>query len=389
MQEKLKVLLFENDPGDTQIVEEFLSESKKGEIELISVSSLNEGINILKKNSVSAVLFDLSLPDKNMPDSLIKIRSRFPEIPFILLTDFGNKKIDPSIINGIDTSMSPSGYCNYLYKHRLNSPLLVSTIHHAVKQQNLYSERKRMEENLRETLEKLERSNKDLEQFAYAVSHDLCEPLRSISGFIQLLARRYKGNLDEDADRFISRSMAAAARMQDMITNILEYSRLNSSNNEFTSIDCNEVLNHVIANLEGAINESKTKITHDHLPTVSANFLQLLRVFQNLIANAIKFHSGKRPEIHVGVKRKNNNYQFSISDNGIGIDPKHFELIFVIFQRLHNRQEYPGSGAGLAICKKIVERHGGTIWVESEVGRGSTFYFTIPIKNKGKDNDNK
>ncbi len=238
--------------------------------------------------------------------------------------------------------------------------------------------RREAEDRLRRTMADLERSNKELEQFAYVASHDLQEPLRMVSSYTQLLAQRYQDQLDQDAHEFISYAVDGAERMQRLINDLLAYSRVGARGSPFEATDTERVLDQALANLAAAREESGATITHGPLPTVVVDEAQLLQVLQNLLANSIKFRTETSPKIHVGAERRDGEWLFSVRDNGIGIDPQYHDRIFVIFQRLHPPHRYSGTGIGLALCKRIVERHGGRIWVESELGAGATFYFTIP-----------
>ncbi|MFA7060852.1 MAG: ATP-binding protein [Pedobacter sp.] len=230
-------------------------------------------------------------------------------------------------------------------------------------------------------------SNQDLEQFAYVASHDLQEPLRKIAGFTELLANRCKGTLDEKAESYMEYIVDGATRMRNLINGLLSYSRIMRSGRELAEVNCSAVVSRVLRDMELAIKESDSKIICGPLPVIKADLTQLGQLFQNLIGNAIKYRGATPLRIEINAVRQRNDWLFSVVDNGIGIAPEFFERIFAIFQRLHTRAEYPGTGMGLAICQKIVERHGGKIWVESKVGTGSTFFFTIPSKTERSGDD--
>jgi PAS domain S-box-containing protein len=242
------------------------------------------------------------------------------------------------------------------------------------------SERARREAMLQNALSELERSNTELQQFAYVASHDLQEPLRMVSSYVRLLERRYKGRLDTDADDFIQFAVDGAQRMQRLIDDLLRYSRVGTHGREFSHVDCGVLVNQVLANLKVSIEESGAQILLGALPTVKGDATQLTQLFQNVIENAIKFRNNEPPEIEISAEKADDSWRFSLADNGIGIDPQYHERVFSIFQRLHGRDRYPGTGIGLAICKKIVERHAGRIWIQSEEGAGTSFFFTIPYE---------
>ena len=244
------------------------------------------------------------------------------------------------------------------------------------------TERRLAEEALLRRTEELKRSNTELEQFAYVASHDLQEPLRMVSSYMQLLSRRYKGKLDSNADEFIAFAVDGAKRMQQLINDMLEVSRVATRGHEFKPVEADTALKQALWNLKAAIEESHANVTFDPLPVVNADSGQLTQLFQNLIGNALKFRRQEPPRVHVSAERRAKEWVFSVRDNGIGIEPQHLERIFVIFQRLHAASEFPGTGLGLAICKKIAERHGGRLWVTSEPGAGSVFYFSIPVQGQ-------
>ncbi|MGB9936822.1 MAG: sensor histidine kinase [Methanobacterium sp.] len=242
------------------------------------------------------------------------------------------------------------------------------------------TERKKLEDELK-------RSNDELQQFAYVASHDLQEPLRTIASFTQLLERRYKGKLDENADEFIGYIIDASVRMKQQIEDLLEFSRVMTRGGSFKKFNLENTLKNIVYSLEVLIKENSAEITYNSLPEIYGDEKQIARLFQNLIINSIKFKKPNEiPKIHILAKKEGSNYLFSVSDNGIGIEPQYTDKIFTIFQRLHTRDVYEGTGIGLAIVKRIVERHGGHIWVESEYGKGSTFYFTIPVRENATEN---
>ena len=265
----------------------------------------------------------------------------------------------------------------------------------AIAGSQLYSQIKQAEEALKQQAKELTRSNAELEQFAYVASHDLQEPLRMVTSYVQILAQDYEDRLDADADRYINYAVDGANRMKVLIDDLLEFSRVGSQGKPFEPTNCGDVMEQVISDLEEAIKESRGKVTWESLPTVMADATQLAQLLRNLVGNGIKFRGEAPPHVHVSAEFANSGaalgeaqettweeWLFSVCDNGIGIAPKHYKRIFQMFQRLHHRSEYPGTGIGLAVCQKIVERHEGRIWVESEPGKGSTFYFTIPFRKE-------
>ena len=241
------------------------------------------------------------------------------------------------------------------------------------------TERKKAEEQLKETIGELEHSNRDLQSFAYITSHDLQEPLRTMGSYAGLLKRRYEGQLDSDADEFLDYMISGSERMKEQIKGLLDYSRMGTSGEE-KEFNAEEALETALTNLKSSIEELSAEVTHEKLPNIVADESQITRVFQNLISNALKFRrEGVKPKIHIKAKKEDNEYVFSVSDNGIGLEPQYSDQIFEVFKRLHAIGEYQGAGIGLAIVKRIIDNHGGRVWVESVFGRGSTFYFTIPL----------
>lgn len=299
----------------------------------------------------------------------------------------------PDITTQRIQSVITKGFCRFETKHRKKDGRLIDveiSASYYKSEENILvfirniTERKKSEADLHKINDELIRSNKEFEQFAYIVSHDLQEPLRTIYTFAEFLESDYKGKLGTKADEYIEFITSASRRMKQMINDILALSRVGTREKGFLLIDVERIIKIVIENLRGFISQHDAIVTYDTpMPTILADETQLTQLLQNLIDNGIKFHKkGEYPKIHVSFKRVYNEWIFSVKDNGIGIEEKYFKKLFVIFSRLHSREEYPGTGIGLAMCKKIVERHGGRIWLESKVGEGSTFYFTIPRQQK-------
>jgi signal transduction histidine kinase/DNA-binding LacI/PurR family transcriptional regulator len=295
------------------------------------------------------------------------------EWPYLVIHPLVSRDIHFGFILMEMTAGQWSMYNTYLaLAEQIGSALYRTLLQQQIEQSN---------KDLQRQAAELTEANDQLEQFAYVASHDLQEPLRMITSYLQLVEKRYKGRLDRDAEEFIGYAVDGAARMKRMINDLLAYSRVTSGGQPMELTHCDDVLANAVANLEITIKEGKALITHDPLPIVMGNSTQLAAVFQNLIGNAIKFHGEQQPRIHIAAEQKEDEWLFSIQDNGIGIASEHWEKIFAIFSRLHSQDKYPGSGIGLAICKKVVEQHGGRIWIESHPGNGTTFFFTIPKRS--------
>ena len=333
---------------------------------------------IIGKKKFSDMLTSDSLKTFEKSFPVFKAQGWIKDLEFEMIRKDGT--ILPVLLNA---SVIKDNKGNYLMSR--------STVYDMTERKKTETELRRYREHLEELVKQrtseleqmtneLSRSNTELQQFAYVASHDLQEPLQVIKGFLKLFEKRYKDNLDEKGREFISFTIDGAKRMQDLIRDLLEYSRVGHKTKEFNPIECSVILERALFNLKVAIEKSRAQVTYDNLPTIMVDATQFTSLFQNLIGNAIKFHGAEAPRIHISAELKGNEWLFSVSDNGIGIDLKFIDKIFAVFQRLHTRDEYPGTGIGLAVCKKIVEQHGGRIWVESELQKGSTFYFTLPFK---------
>jgi signal transduction histidine kinase len=374
---KLDVLVLEDSMVDSELIRH---ELRRCEFD-ISCHVVQNGDDF--KASLKETLPDIILADYNLGqwrgmDAIEILRELRVDIPLILVSGALGDETAVECIK--------QGATDYVLKDKLGR--LPTAIHRALLEKRLRLERKEAETNLAKKVEELARSNRDLEQFAYVASHDLQEPLRMVSAYTQLLGERYRGKLDEQADKYIHYAIDGATRMQDLIQDLLRFSRVGRLEMVLQSTDIRIVVAQAIANLKVSIEETGSTVNCGLLPVLMANGPQLEQVFQNLIGNAIKFRDGAIPVIHIGAELKSGNWIFSVSDNGIGIAPEHSEVIFSLFQRLHTRTEYSGNGIGLSICKKIIEQHGGTIWLGNHSGPGCTFNFSIPAMENGAPNKN-
>jgi signal transduction histidine kinase len=363
---RFSALLVEDNLADSELV---LRELRRGGFEVTCevVQTADQFRQKLQTTTPDVVLADYNLGSWRGMEALEILRGAGLDIPLILVSGAVG---DVTAVECIKL-----GATDYVLKDSLTR--LPASVRRALQEKQVRKERRQAEADLAKKAEELARYNRDLEQFAYVASHDLQEPLRMVAAYTQLLAERYAGKLDENADKYIRYALEGALRMQTLVTDLLTFSRV-GRNRKSTPLASDAVVREALENLQAALQESGAVVHYEALPTVSGDRTQLVQLFQNLIGNAIKFRGEKTPAITVSANRGAAEWEFSVSDNGIGIAPEHVEAIFVIFQRLHTRAEYPGNGVGLAICKKIVEQHGGRIWVESKAGEGTIFKFTLP-----------
>lgn len=411
----VKILLIEDNRAEARLLREVLGTTEPMEFSIVHVQHLREGLKQLAAESFDIILLDLTLPDSAGLESLSTLVPCAPTVPIVVLTNTNDEQLALEALR--------QGAQDYLVKRLVNMERLGRSLHYAIERkqislallkanEELAETNARLKEEIREREKvqaELERSNQELEQFAYIASHDLKQPLSSISSWAQMLAMRSRGNLDEKADQCINYILDGTGRMQQLIEDLLTYSRAGRMTESFEATSCEQLVKEAMASLENAISQSEARITCDRLPTVMADPVQLEQLFQNLLDNALKYCQHRTPQIHISAmlqpapssdsksQAKNGDrsadgpdeseWVFSVKDNGIGINREHFDRIFMIFQRLHRRDEYPGTGIGLATCQKIVEYHGGRIWVESEVGCGSTFYFTLPAQRSESNSE--
>jgi signal transduction histidine kinase len=365
----LRVLLVEDNPADVEL--ELLTLQKDGfEVSADVVQTSEEFTERIRSTHYDLILADYNLPQWRGTEALEILFRENLDVPLIVVTGYlGEEKAVDYI---------KQGATDCVLKDRLAR--LPASVRRAQQEKRLRDQRRQAEEDLAQKVVELARSNAELEQFAYVASHDLQEPLRTIANYTQLLAERYRGKLDEQADKYIAYSVDGAVRMQALIQDLLKFSRVGRAEIEPRTTDCRRVVEHALTNLHATVLESRATVKWDSLPVVKADPSQLTLVFQNLIANAIKFHGPERPVIQIDAEKTDHEWVFTVSDNGIGIPAENWQDIFVIFRRLHTRAEYEGNGIGLSICKKIIERHGGRIWIEAQANPGCSFKFTLPTE---------
>ncbi len=359
---KVRALAVEDEPADVELALRTLQQAGS-DTTMDVAQTAEEFTELVRKNSYDVILADYKLPGWNGMESVEILRREGLDVPVILVTGALGELTAVECIK--------QGAADYVLKDHLAR--LPESVRRAMREKKLRHDHQHSQEDLA-------RSNRDLEQFAYVASHDLQEPLRMVATYTQLLAERYQGRLDANADKYIHYAVDGALRMQKLVQDLLAFSRVGRHGLALTTTDCNAVLEASLKNLEAAIHESGAVVEHTQLPFVMADGSQLVQVLQNLIGNAIKFRGSEPPLIRVSAEAREKEWVFSVADNGIGIAAEHREDVFVIFRRLHTQAEHPGNGIGLSICKKIIEQHGGRIWVESEPGRGSIFQFTLPTK---------
>jgi signal transduction histidine kinase len=370
---------------------------------LVKAQSGKEALRACLEHDFAAILLDVKMPDMDGFETaaMIRERQRSCDTPIIFLTalkseehlfrgyymgavDYLYKPIVPEVLRSkVAVFVDLSRKNRLLKKHsdameQKNAELERQILERARVEEDVRRLNAELERRVAERTRELSRSNDELRQFAYVASHDLQEPLRTVASYAQLLAKRYRGKLDIDADEFIRYMVEGVTRMHNLLNDMLAYSRVTESKDKVLApANLEAVLNSAVMNLEASIAETQAEVTHEALPNIVGDEIQLTQVLQNLIGNAIKYRGADPPRIHISAARENDEWTVSVVDNGIGIDPQYAERIFGIFKRLHGR-ELPGTGMGLAICKRIIERHGGRIWVDSQAGNGSTFRFTLP-----------
>jgi len=359
----ISVLIVDDNPGEVDRIKAILDPVRMPNFQVESTPDLDSAIARFQQQSFNVVLLHLSPSHHTGLDILKQLQANQPCLPIVVIGLADDEFALETIRQGAQ---------DYLVKEQITPDQLIRSLRYAI--ERVLSEPK---QNLQQANLELIRSNQELEQFASIVSHDLRDPLWKIKAYAELLAEDYQGQLDEIADQYINYITNSVTRMELLIQDLLTYSRVNRDNSEIIPVDLNTVLVQTLNDLSLTIEANQAQITADPLPIVAANPRKMGQLFQNLISNALKFRRDIPPQIHISAQSHNDFWLITVSDNGIGIQPEYADRVFEIFQRLHSRSQYLGTGIGLAICRKIVECQGGKIWLESEFGQGTTFYFTL------------
>ncbi len=369
MKRTLNLLLIEDSEDDAELILEAIT-SSGFEVTHKRVETKPDIASAVGSGQWDIILCDFAMPKVTAPEALKIVKDSERDIPFIVVSG--------SIGETVAVDLMKSGVNDYIMKDRLAR--LGPAIERELREAKNRRKRHFAEEELKKWAEHLARSNEDLQRFAYVASHDLKEPLRMVSLYIQLLEEEISGRIDGQAKEYIQFAIEGTRRMQSLIDDLLSYSRIEMTDTVLQKTDCNHVLDEALRNLQTFIRGQNATVTHGKLPETQSDPVQMVQIFQNLVANAIKFHRpGVPATVHLEAQSlPGQGWIFSVQDNGIGIRPEYYDRIFTVFQRLHTRDEFPGNGIGLSICKRIVERLGGQIWVDSEEGKGSRFSFTIP-----------
>lgn len=380
---ELSLLLIEDNLAEAELLHELLVDLQTTNCDIVHHYRLADGLGSLKSQSFDIVLLDLSLPDSQGLGSLATLMAEAPNTPIVVLTNINDAEMAVEAVH--------QGAQDYLVKKNisLDQELLWRSILYAIERKKNQEALRTANELLRQEMatreliqQKLRHSNQELEQFAYVASHDMKQPLASIYSWSQLLEVRYGDRLNKKGNSYIHSIQSSVKQMTQLIDDLLTYSRVDRAESTFVEVNCNIIAHQVVHRLDSAIADKNAKITIDPLPSIYGNPLQLGQLFQNLLENALKYsRPHQQPSIHLAAIEDSDQskWVFTCQDNGIGIEPAYFEQIFFAFKRLHSQTEYTGTGIGLALCKKIVQRHGGEIWLESTYGQGSTFYFSLPI----------
>lgn len=376
--EYINVLLIEDSLGDSKLISDMLTESRDFQFSFKQASRIKTGRELLTQGQFDIVLLDLNLPDSFGVSSAASLIQDFPYIPIVIITNHDNEEAG---VNAVKL-----GAQDYIVKFFTDSYSLIKSVIYAI-------ERKKLEKQYKTTAtnndlagktkvieDELQKTKKELQDFLYVVSHDLREPLRTISSFTQILQKKLRTTIDHETNTYIDFILDGTKNIQDMLDDLLAYSRITPIRTFSTQVDINSIIESILNKLSSRIETTQAVIQYQNLPIIYSDHNQMKELFYHLILNSLTYTTENPPVILINAQKKDSEWIFCITDNGIGIDREFFERIFIMFQRLHTREEFPGTGIGLTICKRIVELHGGRIWLESELMKGSKFYFSLPDK---------